>query len=382
MGMGRDMKPVWAIGLMTGTVLDGMIDIAAIRTDGREIAELGAWKLAPYPAEVRSLLVETVAQALQWRFEGPEPPIFAEAERAITRAQSQAVEAFLADAGLTPSEVAIIGFHGQTVLHRAPTPGRHGDTRQLGDGQLMANLLGIDVAYDFRTLDMRAGGQGAPLSAIYHVALLRGLGATSETAALNLGGVGNVTWWDGGDSFVAFDTGPANGPINDWVRRHGAGEMDVDGAAARRGRVDEALLARRLDHPYFSAPYPKSLDRYDFTADMVEGLSFEDGAATLTAFIASAAGRALDLLPTRPKRLIVCGGGRRNPAIMAALAERAHVEIVAADTVGWRGDAVEAECFAYLAVRTLAGLPISFPLTTGVREPMTGGVLARYRVIV
>jgi len=372
-----DVKPVWAIGLMTGTVLDGMIDIAAIRTDGRDIAEFGAWTLAPYPPELRALLTETVAQALQWRFEGDEPPIFAEAERAITYAQSQAVETFLAEAGLAPSDVAVIGFHGQTVLHRAPVGGRRGDTRQLGDGQLMADLLGIDVAYDFRTADVRAGGQGAPLSAVYHVALLRRLGAPCDTAVLNLGGVGNVTWWGGGDEFVAFDTGPANGPINDWVRRHGAGEMDFDGASARRGRVDEALLARRLDHPYLSASYPKSLDRYDFTADMVEGLSFEDGAATLTAFTAGAAARALDLMPTRPKRLIVCGGGRKNPAIMAALSERARVQVTAADDVGWRGDAVEAECFAYLAVRTLAGLPISFPLTTGAPAPMTGGVLAK-----
>jgi anhydro-N-acetylmuramic acid kinase len=375
-----DMKPVWAIGLMTGTVLDGMIDIAAIRTDGREIAEFGAWTLAPYPADVRSLLTETVAHALQWRFEGEEPPIFAEAERALTHAQSQAVEAFLAQAGQAPSDVAVIGFHGQTVLHRAPALGRHGDTRQLGDGQLMADRLGIDVAYDFRTADMRAGGQGAPLSAAYHVALLRRLGATSDAAVLNLGGVGNVTWWDGGDAFIAFDTGPANGPLNDWMRRHDAGEMDFDGAVARRGRVDEALLARRLAHPYFSAPFPKSLDRYDFTADMVQGLSLEDGAATLTAFTAGAVGRGLDLLPTRPKRLIVCGGGRKNPAIMAALADRAKVEAIAADAVGWRGDAVEAECFAYLAVRALAGLPISFPLTTGAPEPLTGGVLAKYRV--
>ncbi len=376
------MKPVWAIGLMTGTVLDGMIDIAAIRTDGRDIAEFGPWTLAPYPPDLRPLLAETVAEALQWRFEGDEPPIFAKAERAITEAQSQAVAAFLAETGLAPSDVAVIGFHGQTVLHRAPVQGRHGDTRQLGDGQLMAKLLGLDVAYDFRTADIRAGGQGAPLSAIYHVALLRRLGAGSDTAVLNLGGVGNITWWGGGDDFVAFDTGPANGPINDWVRRHGAGEMDFDGAAARRGRVDEALLARRLAHPYLSAPYPKSLDRYDFTADMVDGLSFEDGAATLTAFTAGAAGAALDLLPLRPKRLIVCGGGRKNPAIMAALAERARVEATLADAVGWRGDAVEAECFAYLAVRTLAGLPISFPLTTGAPQPMTGGVLAKSRIAI
>ncbi|KAA2244268.1 anhydro-N-acetylmuramic acid kinase [Salinarimonas soli] len=370
------MQPKWAIGLMTGTVLDGMIDIASIRTDGVEVAEFGAWTLAPYPPALRTLLEEAVEAALAWRFEGPEPAIFARAEEALTVAQADAVAAFLAENGLTPADVAAVGFHGQTVLHRAPEPGRHGDTRQLGDGGLMARRLGVDVVYDFRTADMRAGGHGAPLSASYHVALLRRIGAGPDTAALNLGGVANVTWWGGGDSFVAFDTGPANGPINDWIKRQALGEMDVDGAVASRGRVDEERLARLLDHPYLTAAYPKSLDRYDFTADMADGLSPEDGAATLTAFTAGTVGRALDLLPQRPTRLIVCGGGRKNPAIMAALRERAGAEPVPAEAVGWRGDAVEAECFAYLAVRALRGMPISWPLTTGVPEPMGGGRLA------
>lgn len=372
------MKPVWAIGLMTGTVLDGMIDIASIRTDGQDIAEFGTWKLAPYPTELRGLLAETVAAALEWRFEGEEPAIFAKAEAALTRAQSEAVAEFMKENDLTPGDVAAIGFHGQTVLHRAPEPGKLGDTRQLGDGKLMARMLGVDVVYDFRTADMRSGGNGAPLSASYHVALLRRIGAGPETAALNLGGVGNITWWGGGDNFVAFDTGPANAPINDWIMRHKMGDMDIDGAVARRGRVDEARLARLLAHPYLAAPFPKSLDRNDFTAAMANGLSPQDGAATLTAFTAGTVARSLDLLPVRPKRLIVCGGGRKNPAIMAELVKRAEVEVVPAEAVGWRGDAVEAECFAYLAIRTLAGLPISFPRTTGVPAPMVGGQLAKH----
>lgn len=373
------MNSVWAIGLMTGTVLDGMIDIACIRTDGVNVEEFGPWKLAPYPTDLRGILAEAVAEALEWRFEGPEPAIFAEAERALTEAQSEAVRQFIKENDMRPEDISAVGFHGQTVFHRAPVPERIGDTRQLGDGSLMAKILGIDVVYDFRTADMRAGGHGAPLSASYHVALLRRIGATTDTAALNLGGVGNVTWWDGDEDFVAFDTGPANGPINDWVARNGGGEMDFGGEVARSGRVDEQLLAELLDHPYLSAPYPKSLDRYDFTADMANGLPFADGAATLTAFTAGTVGRSLDLLPTRPKKLIVCGGGRKNPTIMSALAERAGVEVVPAEAVGWRGDAVEAECFAYLAARTRAGLPISFPLTTGVPQPMPGGILAPHK---
>jgi anhydro-N-acetylmuramic acid kinase len=241
----------------------------------------------------------------------------------------------------------------------------------------MHSLTGIRVAYDFRSADVRAGGQGAPLAALYHQALLRRIGATDgRTAVLNLGGVANVTWWDGGDQLVAFDAGPANAPINDFIKGLGLGDMDRDGAMALRGVVDEARLARLLTHPYMSAPYPKSLDRFDFLASMADGLNAEDGAATLTAFTTGAVGKALDLLPQRPDRLIVCGGGRHNPAIMKMLGERARVEAVPAEVVGWRGDAIEAECFAFLAVRVLRGLPISFPTTTGAPHPLTGGVLA------
>ena len=368
------MQPVWAVGLMTGTVLDGMIDVAMVRTDGEGVAEFGPWTLAPYPAEIRSLLARTLAAALDWQFSGPEPAIFREAEAALTEAQSAAVATFLAQAGINASDVAAIGFHGQTVLHRAPQPGRPGDTRQLGDGALMARLTGIDVVHDFRTADVRTGGQGAPLAAPYHAALLSGLDAPA--AVLNLGGVANLTW-QGAGQLVAFDTGPANAPLNDWVERATGQGMDRDGALSLAGRVDEARLARLLEHPYLAAPYPKSLDRFSFRAAMADGLSLEDGAATLAAFTGAAVGRALDLLPERPKRLIVCGGGRKNPAIMAALQTRARVEAVTAETVGWRGDAVEAECFAFLAVRSLRGLPISYPATTGVPRPMTGGRVCR-----
>jgi anhydro-N-acetylmuramic acid kinase len=373
------MKSVWAVGLMTGTVLDGMVDVAAVRTDGDEIHELGPWKLVPYPWALRALLSEAVSAALEWRFEGAEPGIFQDAEEALTRAQADAVKELLTREPSLAREVEIVGFHGQTVLHRAPEPGRVGATRQLGNGALLAQLLGIDVAYDFRSADMHAGGQGAPLSASYHVALLRRIGGDGRSAVLNLGGVGNVTWWAGGEEIVAFDTGPANAPLNDWIAQHGLGEMDRDGVLARRGRVDEARLTEWLRHPYFSAPYPKSLDRHGFSHAMAAGLTPEDGAATLTAFCAAAVGKGLDLLPRRPERLIVCGGGRRNPALVQALRERARVEPVMAEEVGWRGDAVEAECFAYLAVRASRRLPISFPLTTGVKQPMSGGRLAVFR---
>ena len=369
------MTSAWALGLMTGTVLDGNIDIALIRTDGEEVAEFGGWTLAPYAGEMRPLLAQALELGRAWQFEGPEPAIFKEAEEALTRAQSSAVTAFLAREGIAPAEVAVIGFHGQTVLHRAPAGGVAGATRQLGDGEMMARLTGIDTAYDFRSADMRAGGQGAPLAPTYHAALLHRSGAPANSAVLNLGGVANVTWW-GGDRIVGFDTGPANAPLNDWMKRHGLGEMDRDGALAASGTVDEARLEQLLQHPYLVAPYPKSLDRFDFTAAMADGLSPGDGAATLAAFTAAAVGKGLDLLPTRPEQLIVCGGGRRNPTLIEMIRKRARVEPVLAEAAGWRGDAIEAECFAYLAMRVRRGLPISFPQTTGVARPMTGGRLA------
>ena len=358
---------------MTGTAVDGMIDIAALRTDGERVEAFGPWTLAPYPDETRRLLAETLRQAQRWQFDGPDPAIFAMAEDALTRAQSAAVSAFVDEHGLA---VDVVGFHGQTVLHRAPQPDRIGDTRQLGDGGLMARLTGLTVVHDFRTADMRAGGQGAPLAASYHAALLRRAGLAETAAVLNLGGVANVTWLGADGQLCAFDTGPANAPVNDWVERATGADMDRDGALARLGTVDEARLQRLLEHPYLARPYPKSLDRFDFPASMADGLSLADGAATLIAFTAAAVGRGLDRLPRRPRRLLVCGGGRKNPALMDALAIRAGVAADPIESAGFRGDAIEAECFAFLAVRTLRGLPISFPTTTGVAAPMPGGRIA------
>ncbi|WP_273505742.1 anhydro-N-acetylmuramic acid kinase [Fulvimarina manganoxydans] len=366
----------WAIGLMTGTVLDGNIDIAMIRTDGEMVAELGPFAFAPYPAEIRALLVETLTVAREWGFSGPEPEIFAKAEDAISVAQAEAVLAFLSANGFAPSEVAAIGFHGQTVLHRAPEAGRPGRTRQLGDGARMAAITGIDVVYDFRSADMRAGGQGAPLAGIYHKALLERIDGLDDTAFLNLGGVANLTF-AGAGPLIAFDTGPANAPVNDWIAQHGLGEMDRDGKIAASGKVDEARLAELLTHPYLTRPYPKSLDRFDFPSTMAQGQSLEDGAALLTAFTASAVGKALDLLPKRPRRLVACGGGRKNPTLMAEIAKRGRVDVVDADALGLRGDAIEAELFALLAMRTMRGLPSSFPTTTGAAEPTVAGVIAK-----
>lgn len=364
--------PVWAIGLMTGTALDGFVDAALIRTDGETVHEFGPFGLFPYSDADRTILSDAVATARAWAFEGPEPAIFAQAEAVVTRIYASAIQQLLAGANIKPEDVAYVGGHGLTVLHR-PDLGR---TRQLLDGPRLAQMVDIDVVYDFRTADMVAGGQGAPLAPIYHAAILSKAKFEPPSAILNLGGVANVTWWGGGLELAAFDTGPANGPVNEWIEAHGQGSYDKDGATAARGRVHEGRLLEILDHPWFDAPYPKSLDRYDFDAGLVRGLSLEDGAATLTALVGASLNLALGQLLTRPTRLIVAGGGRKNPVMMADIAARCGVTLVDADSVSLRGDAVEAECFALLAVRSARGLPLSFPATTGVAVPVTGGIMA------
>lgn len=372
-----EMADKWFAGLMTGTVLDGEIDIAFLRTDGQSITGFGPAGLMPYAPDLRDLLVDCLDEARHWNFVGPEPDSFAEAEKKLTLAQSDALAGFAQEHDIALGDIAAIGFHGQTVLHRPPADGQIGRTRQLGDGQLMAERTGVPVVFDLRSGDIQAGGQGAPLCPCYHAALLETLYDNDDVAVLNLGGVGNITWKGSDGRLVAFDTGPANAPVNDWVKYHGLGEMDRDGALAASGTVDENRLTSLMQHPHFAAPFPKSLDRFDFKADLATGLSPADGAALLTHLAAASVARALRLLPVTVKRLVVCGGGRHNPTLMGAIETRSGITAEKAESCGWRGDAIEAECFAYLAARHMAGLNVSYPETTGVPTAMPAGRLAR-----
>lgn len=364
----------WSVGLMTGTVLDGNIDVALLRTDGERVLEFGPWQLVPYESAAVALIAEAIEQAREWNFAGREPAVFGAATQALSTEQALAVLGLLEEAGISSRDVDVVGLHGQTVLHRAPHQGRPGRTRQLGDGALMATMLGVDVVCDFRSNDVAQGGQGAPLSPVYHQTLLHELGDSRHQAFLNLGGVANLTW-TAGERLIAFDTGPANAPINDWVRGKAGLAMDVDGQLGSQGRVDEDRLLAMLEHPWFKQSYPKSLDRFSFPASLAEGLTLIDGAATLTAFAAASVAKGLSMLPARTDTLIVGGGGRRNPTLMHMLGERTGAEVVAAEACQWRGDALEAEAFAYLAQRSKRGLPLSFPTTTGVPSPTLGGVL-------
>lgn len=364
------------LGFMTGTSLDA-VDMAVLETDGEAIQAFGPAGERKLGEAIRNVLLETTRQALAWPRGAPEPTIFPHAAEMVAEEHFSAAEAFLAQHGLSWPDIDLIGMHGQTVLHERPKAGVAGRTVQLGDGAMLARLTGRPVAFDFRTADVAAGGEGAPLAPIYHVARARASGLEPPLAMLNIGGVANVTFWAGGDDIAAFDTGPGNGMIDLLVQDRGAGRYDAGGKYASVGRVDEGVVRALLAHPYFQAPPPKSLDRYDFSLEPLAGLELEDAAATLVAFTAEAVKLAFATLGQAPREVIVSGGGRHNPEIMKALASRLPVPVSTAEDHGWRGDSIEAEAFAYLAARTARGLPISFPKTTGVAAPMTGGRIVR-----
>lgn len=354
--------PVKAIGCMSGTSMDG-IDVAMVETDGVILSEAGPGRTYAYPPAVRRDLLDLLVDPGRAETEPLE-----DLEQRVTDAHAGAVRRFLADFAIDPAGVALVGMHGQTVFHRPET----GFTRQLGLGSRFAAAVGIDTVNRFRHADMAGGGQGAPLVPLYHQALARAL--DQPVMVLNLGGVANVTFLDG-ETVIAFDTGPACAILDDFVLRRLGLPYDADGRLAAGGQVDQGLLGNLLAHPFFAAPAPKSLDRNAFHswARAVEGLSDADGAATLAAFTVESVAAALRHVPGRPARWLAAGGGRLNRTMMDMLRRRLGVPVDPVEAVGWNGDAVEAECFGFLAVRSRRGLPLSLPSTTGVRAPCAGG---------
>jgi anhydro-N-acetylmuramic acid kinase len=360
-----------ALGLMSGTSMDG-IDVALLETDGDSTLRHGPAGSMPYPAEIKVKLRAGLKQALELKDRADRPAGLHDLERELTELNAEAVSRFLQEKGIDRASIDLVGYHGQTVLH---DPAR-AMTVQLGDGTLLAARTGIDVFFDMRAADVAAGGQGAPLVPVYHRAVAAHLDDL-PVAFLNIGGVANVTWIGGDGRLLAFDTGPGNALIDDWMlKRTGAGH-DADGALAARGRVDADALTALLTNGYFGVPPPKSLDRDAFSSAPVEALSTEDGAATLTAFTAASIAKAREHMPREPRTWIVCGGGRRNKTLMSMLAGGVANALVPVEAIGLNGDVIEAEAWAYMAVRSVAGLPITFPETTGVAQPLTGGVLAK-----
>ena len=346
-----------AIGLMSGTSLDG-VDVAWIETDGITIQQTGMAATLHYQPALRADLRRLLDLAPRL---DEHDGFLRDVERRLTEDHAVAV-------AMVGRGADVIGFHGQTIFH-APEQRR---TWQIGDAALLARLSRTKVVHDFRSADVRAGGQGAPLVPLFHAAMAEAL--AKPLLIVNIGGVANITWLGADGEILACDTGPGNGPLDDWAQRHTGLAFDKDGVLAASGQVQPERLAQLLSHPYFALPAPKSLDRLTFSnlvAQATEGLSASDGAATLAAFsVAAIAGAPL---PQRPRQVLVCGGGRKNPVMMAGLTQAFEVPVMPVETVGWDGDALEAQCFGFLAVRSLRGLPLSLPSTTGVAAPMHGG---------
>jgi len=367
--MGRLMR---AIGLMSGTSMDG-IDVAMIETDGNDVVRRGPARTFDYASSVRASLAEAMSRARSLTERAERPDVLRFAEQRVTERHAEVVEIFLREEGIAKDSVNVVGFHGQTVLHRP----EDALTVQLGDGPLLSRLLELPVVFDLRAADMAHGGQGAPLAPVYHRAMVGAL-PQRPLGVLNIGGVANITWIGRDGELIAFDTGPGSALIDDWVARCSGrtASFDVDGALAASGTLNEDVVRFFAGHAYFAERPPKSLDRNSFFGDLVEWMSPQDGAATLTAMSAEAVALGLKQLPEVPVRIIACGGGRKNKMLTGMIAARSGVEVVRAEVVGLDGDSVEAEAWAYMAVRSQLGLPITFPGTTGASEPLTGGLLA------
>jgi len=352
---------------MSGTSLDG-IDVALLRTDGEMVVERGSSATFAYDAVQQRLLQQALGDAVALTDRDARVGNLAEAEQQLTQWHGEAVRRFLKDNGLTARDIDVVGFHGQTVLHRPDNR----LTVQLGDGEGLSKALGIEVVFDMRAADVMAGGQGAPLVPAYH----RALAKVHPSVFVNIGGVANVTYVGADGELLALDTGPGNALLNDWMMKHRGVAHDEGGAAALSGTVSSRHVERAMAHTFFAQKPPKSLDRNSFAHLDFSGLGFEDGAATLARFTVEAIAMAKRWLPDEPKQWVISGGGRHNVAIMQGLREKLD-NVVTAEELNLNGDAVEAEAWAYLAVRSMKGLPLSYPGTTGVSQPLTGGVLAK-----
>jgi anhydro-N-acetylmuramic acid kinase len=371
------MAALRAIGLMSGTSMDG-IDVAAIETNGEAVIATGPSLSVPYEAAFRRRVEAALETAKSIVKREERPGDLEELEREITLRHARAVSDFLAAAPAAWRNIDVVGFHGQTVLHRPHL----GLTVQLGDGALLANETGIAVVHDMRANDMKFGGQGAPLVPAYHAALARSLpeefAGDFPVVFVNIGGISNITYVPASGDPIAFDTGPGNTLIDQWVSSEGGVPFDAGGAIASEGGVIRSVVERYLDNNFFEKSGPKSLDRNDFTLDLAQGLELADGARTLAAVSAEAILKSLEHLPETPRLWVVCGGGRKNPHIIGDLrvgAEKKNAKVIVAEEAKLDGDATEAEAWAYLAVRSVKKLPLTFPTTTGCSEPVTGGVV-------
>lgn len=360
--------PIWVAGAMSGTSLDG-VDAALLKTDGRRIFDFGETRYRAYRDAEREVI-----RAALGCWPGDDG---VEAASEVVETAHAAVLSRLPGADM-------IGFHGQTLAHDPRGRGTH----QAGDGQVLADVLGLPVVWDFRSSDVQLGGEGAPLAPYYHFACAQWIGAGEPLVFLNLGGVGNLTWVDPrcegpetDGAVLAFDTGPGNAPLDDLLRARRGAARDEGGALALSGVVDPGIVAASLSRPFMSRMPPKSLDRNDFSdlSDRVAGMSDADAAATLVAVTVACVADGITLCPAPPARVLVCGGGRHNAAMMQGLAQALPCPVEPVEAVGLDGDMLEAQAFAFLAVRVVRKMSTSGPMTTGVAAQVGGGRISRPR---
>jgi anhydro-N-acetylmuramic acid kinase len=357
---------------MSGTSMDG-VDVALIETDGDAIQSFGPAAAFAYDSAQRQLLREAMESARGLSRRNDRSGVLAIAESMLTNKHADCVKSFAEAYQIELGEVDVVGFHGQTVIHRP----ERGFTVQLGDGPGLSALLGLPVVFDFRAADMEHGGQGAPLAPIFHRALALQAAFPLPAAFINIGGISNVTFVSEGseERLIAFDAGPGNCLLDDWAMLHTGVPFDQDARLALSGTVDRQALQTLIAHPFFGEAPPKSLDRGSFSLAPVEGLSAADGAATLTAFTVASIAAAARLLPAPPEIWIVTGGGARNPHVLEGLRRVLGPKLMTADDAGFSADFIEAQAFAYLAARHIEKLPSTFPGTTGAKEPVVTGVL-------
>ena len=379
------LVPKVAIGLMSGTSCDG-VDAALIETDGETVFSRGTFCFVPYELAEQKKIKNMMKEVAHASGKAEKLALAALVEEVVRDRHAQAIEKILKETSRTAKEIDVVGFHGQTLFHDPD----QGFTLQVGDGEALAKQVGIPVVYDFRSKDMSYGGQGAPLVPIYHFALVRALVLQNKlslpVAVVNIGGVGNVTYIGSEDSggdvspfdMLAFDTGPGNALINDWVEAHTGELMDKGGRYAACGAPDERYVVAFLKTPYLHLAPPKSLDRDHFETLKFGEMSLEDGAATLTDMTVKSIAVSRKFMKDLPKSWIVVGGGAKNDTLMKLLEDELGQPLVLAKDIGWQADQIEAEAFGLLAVRHLVKLPFSFPSTTGVRKALCGGRLASF----
>lgn len=367
MNVADTSEPIIALGLMSGTSLDG-VDAALIETDGKHVTDIGLSLTVPYSDEFRARLIAEVDKAGN----RSRPTNNAGLERVLTGHHIETVKQLLNQVSPQSkwAKPTVIGFHGHTILH---CPDR-GFTQQIGDAKQLAESFQTLVISDFRSPDVSAGGQGAPLAPVFHAAMF--CNRLKPLAVVNVGGISNITWIGNSiDELIAFDTGPGNGLLDRWIEEKTGDRYDKNGQISAQGIARASIVESWLEHPFFERPWPKSLDRSEFDLKPIEKLDTAEGAATLVDFAVKCIVLGVRECPTIPTALYVTGGGRRNQFLMSQLIIACPCPVFPVEDYHWDGDFVEAQAFAYMAVRSLRGLPITFPGTTGIKSPMTGGML-------